>query len=80
MIASGFLETGNGISFSKDGSHDFFDFLDFLPSGIAGFLIISLAAGSFDLAPLLQLFIIFAAVVVVLVILNLALGRKIVIE
>ena len=80
MLTSGFLEIGNGISFRSDGTHDFFDFFDFLPSPIAGFLVVGLFSKNFELALLIKLLAIYAAVVLVLVILNQLLGRKIIIE
>ena len=80
MIASGFFEAGNGIAFQSDGNHDFFDFLDFLPSVLAGFLGVGFLSGKFDFQLLLLLLAIYAAVVLLLLVLNLLLGRQIVIR
>lgn len=80
MLTSAFFETGNGVAFQRGGSHDFFDFLDFLPSVVAGFLVVSVFSGSFDIKLLITLFLIYAAIVVILVVINLILGRKITIE
>lgn len=80
MLISGFFEAGNGISFSKDGTHSFFDFLDFLPSVFAGFLTIVLLSNKFDLTILVKLLIIYISVVLILTLLNKLLGRKIIIK
>ncbi len=77
MLTSGFFEAGNGISFEADGSHGFFDFLDFLPSPIAGFLVIGYLSHHFDLMLLLKLLALYAITAVVLVVLNKLLGREI---
>ncbi|MGH7595066.1 MAG: hypothetical protein ACREOI_01890 [bacterium] len=79
MLASGFFEAGNGIAFNADGSHGFFDFLDFLPSAIAGFLVVGYLSHDFDLALLFKLLALYAVTVIVLTVLNKLLGRKIVI-
>lgn len=80
MLASGFLEVGNGIAYQSDGTRNFFDFLDFLPSVVAGFLIVSLFSKSFELTLLLKLFAIYAAVVILLFLSNKLLGRKFIFE
>ncbi len=77
MIASGFFEAGNGVVFQSDGTPSFFDFLDFLPSVLAGFLVVGFLSGKLDFQLLLTLFIIYIAVVLVLLIINLLLGRKV---
>ncbi len=77
MIASGFFEAGNGVVFQKDGTPSFFDFLDFLPSVLASFLVIGFLSGKFDFQLLLLLFVIYVVVVLVLLIINLLLGRTI---
>jgi hypothetical protein len=79
MLASGFFEAGNGIAFDADGNHGFFDFLDFLPSAIAGFLVVGYLADDFDLILLLELLALYAVTVIVLAVLNKLLGRKIII-
>jgi hypothetical protein len=80
MLASGFFEAGNGIAFEADGSHSFFDFLDFLPSPIAGFLVVGYLSRHFDLMLLLKLLALYAITAIVLVVLNKLLGRKIAID
>ena len=80
MIASGFFEAGNGILFQSDGERSFFDFLDFLPSVLAGFLVVGFLSGKFDFQLLLTLFLIYIAVVLVLLIINVLLGRTIIIK
>ena len=80
MIASGFFEAGNGVAFQKDGNPNFFDFLDFLPSVFAGFLVVGFLSGKFDLQLLLILFVIYVSVVLILLILNILLGRRIALE
>lgn len=77
MLASGFFEVGNGIAFEADGSHGIFDFLDFLPSVIAGFLVAGYLSHNFDFMLLLELLAIYAVTVIVLTVLNKLLGRKI---
>lgn len=79
MLASGFFEAGNGISFEADGSHCIFDFLDFLPSPFAGFLAVGYFSHDFDFMLLLELLAIYAVTVIVLTVLNKLLGRKIII-
>ncbi|MCI0693547.1 hypothetical protein L0337_16260 [candidate division KSB1 bacterium] len=79
MLASGLFEAGNGIAFNADGNHGFFDFLDFLPSPLAGFLVIGYLSHDFDLMLLLELLALYAVTVIVLTVLNKLLGRKIVI-
>jgi hypothetical protein len=80
LLASGFFETACGISFQADGAHDIFDFLDLLPSAFAGFLVVGLLSGNFDFVLLLNLILIYAAGVVVLLLANIILGRKIIIS
>ena len=80
MLASGFFETGNGITFESDGSHAYFDFLDFLPSVPAGALMVSYFNQRFESELLLNLFVIYLATVIILILLNKLLGRKISIE
>ncbi len=80
MLMSGFFEAGNGICFSKDGMYCHFDFLDLIPSVFAGFLIVSLLSKNFDLTLLLKLALIYFSAVVILTLLNIALGRKIIIK
>ena len=80
MLISGFFEAGNGICFLKDGTHCHFDFLDLIPSVFAGFLVVSLMSNNFNLTLLLNLLLIFFSVVVILTLLNIALGRKIIIK
>ena len=77
MLISGFFEAGNGICFLKDGTHFHFDFLDLIPSVFAGFLVVSLMSNNFNLTLLLNLLLLFFSVVVILTLLNIALGRKI---
>ncbi len=79
MLASGFFEAGNGIAFDADGNHGFFDFLDFLPSPLAGFLVVGYLSHDFDLMLLFELLALYAITVIVLTVLNKLLGRKIVI-
>lgn len=79
MLASSFFEAGNGIAFDADGSHGFFDFLDFFPSPIAGFLVVGYLSHDFDLMLLLELLALYAITVFVLTVLNKLLGRKIII-
>ena len=76
MIASGFFEAGNGILFQSDGERS----LDFLPSVLAGFLVVGFLSGKFDFQLLLTLFLIYIAVVLVLLIINVLLGRTIIIK
>ena len=80
MLISGFFEAGNGICFSKDGTHDHFDFLDLIPSVFAGFLVVSLMSKNFNLTLLLNLLLIYFSVVLILTLLNILLGRKIIIK
>jgi hypothetical protein len=80
MLISGFFEAGNGICFLKDGTHCHFDFLDVIPSVFAGFLIVSLLSENFDLTLLLNLLLIYFSVVLILLFLNITLGRKIIIK
>ncbi|MFQ5601912.1 MAG: hypothetical protein ACE5HS_01435 [bacterium] len=76
MLISGFLETGQGTSLRPDGSQNFFDVLDFLPSVFAGFLVVSYLSNTFDLILLLTLVLLYFAVLLVLFVLNKMLSRK----
>ena len=76
MLVSGFFEAGNGICFLEDGTHCHFDFLDLIPSVFAGFLMVSFLSDNFDLMLLLKLLAIYFSVCLVLLFLNIALGRK----
>ena len=80
MLVSGFFEAGNGICYYKDGSNCFFDFIDFLPSVFAGFLVVSFLSKDFDLMLLAKLFIIYVLIVLFLILLNKLLGRDIIIK
>jgi len=79
MFASGFFEAGNGVAFKEGGNHGFFDLLDFLPSPVAGFLAVGYLSDKFDLMLLLELLAIYAITVIIIVVLNKLLGRKIII-
>jgi hypothetical protein len=80
MLAAGFFEAGNGVNFRADGCHGFFDVLDFLPSPVAGFLAVGYLSHDFDRMLLLELLAVYAATVIILVVLNMLLGRKFIIE
>ena len=80
MLMSGFWEAGNGVLFSKDGTHDFFDFLDFLPSVFAGFLMVGLLSNNYDFILLRNLILIYISTVLIFLLLNILLGRKIIIK
>ncbi len=80
MLISGFFETGNGISFQSNGRRGYFDFLDFLPSAFAGFLVVGYLSGRFDPRLLLDLLLIFFVTVAVLLLVNKLLGREIFFE
>jgi len=80
MLISGFFETGSGVSFQSDGAHDFFDFLDLLPSVFAGFLVVGILSGNFALALLLKLILIYGGSSVALLLINMLLGREIIIK
>ena len=80
VLISGFFEAGNGICYTKDGTHNHFDFLDLIPSVFAGFLVVSLLSQNYDLTLLLKLALIYCSVIVILTLLNIVLGRKIIIK
>ncbi len=80
MLISGFFEAGNGICFLKDGTHCHFDFLDLIPSVFAGFLMVGFLSKYFDLMLLFNLLLIYCSVVLILTLLNISLGRKVIIK
>jgi hypothetical protein len=80
MLAAGFFEAGNGVNFRADGCHGYFDLLDFLPSALAGFLAVGYLSHDFDRMLLFELLAVYAATVIILVLLNKLLGRKFIIE
>lgn len=80
MLAAGFFEAGNGVNFRADGCHGYFDLLDFLPSPLAGFLVVGYLSHDFDRNLLLELLAIYAATGILLVLINKLLGRKFIIE
>jgi|GEM_PF-6513608 len=80
MLTSGFFEAGNGIVVEADGRYGFFDLLDFLPSPVAGFLVVGYRSHDFDRLLLLELLATYAVTIIILVAINKLLGRKIIIE
>ncbi|MFQ5772299.1 MAG: hypothetical protein ACE5HX_17320 [bacterium] len=80
MLISGFYEVGQGVSARADGSPNFFDFFDFFPSVIAGFLMVSFMSQNIALALFLDLILIYIATVLLLLLLNKMLGREIIVK
>ena len=80
LLVSGFFEAGNGVAYSPDGSHCFYNPLDVLPSVFVGFLAVSILSGIFDWMLLVKLILIYVIANLILVVLNKILRRDIIIR